>query len=471
MLCLGAADAYAQSGGAAGIPRGLADGKRDVLHMKNGKPYSGVILARSDEEISFVHIALPPGKPMHLVLISFDAQAVESIELLSPAERLELRRQIQPQLTSKSMSVIEAGRMEDIALSEEEHHGRRRFVYEQPWFTLHSTADEESTRRCAVRIEQILRAFRQVLPPRVEARRTLRVMLLGSMDEYRDHNRVLGLPIENPAYYSPEENLIVAGSDLVRYSQRLSAIRRVNERIKEDYLQADRESTRRINEALESLREAGFSRQQIEEERRARKAAWEREFKAMVGRGDSGEIGRINRENEALFQKLTEQMFRRIYHEAFHAYLENHVFPSSEHHVPRWLNEGLAQVFENGQLDADLLRIDAPDQQVLSALREDLAGPRPLPLYQILAADDRAFLVSHGDAQASRRYYAYSWGLAWHLTFERNLLDGRKLDDYVSTDQAKLLPIERFENLVGMPIEDFDALWREAIFNPRISSP
>jgi hypothetical protein len=473
-LSIGAHVVRAQSKPVPRAPQlleGFADGKRDVLHMRSGKTYRGVILERTDEEIEFVDIALKPGKRMNLVRISFDARSVESIELLTPSERDKLRRQIQPYLDSKSMSVIEAGRMEDIELTEEEHEGRTRLVYEHPWFTLVSTADEDSTCLCAVRIEQILRAFRQVLPPRVEARRALRILLFGSMNEYREHNHRAGLPIENPAYYSAADNLIVAGSELVHYSRRLALIRERNEQIRADYLKAGRENTRRINEALAGLAEAGFSKQQIEDERRARKAAWEREFRAMVGGGDSGEIGRINRENEALFQKLTDKMFRRVYHEAFHAYLENHVFPSSEYHVPRWLNEGLAQVFENGQVDADMLRVDAPNREVLTALREDLAGPRPLHVYEILSADDRAFLVTHGDAQGSRRYYAYSWGLAWYLTFERGLLGGEKLARYVSQEQAELLPITRFENLVGMPIADFEAEWRKAMFATKAAPP
>ena len=49
-------------------------------------------------------------------------------------------------------------------------------------------------------------------------------------------------------------------------------------------------------------------------------------------------------------------MFRRLAHEAFHAYLETYVYPRQAYDVPRWLNEGLAQTFEAGLLeDADVL--------------------------------------------------------------------------------------------------------------------
>ena len=45
-------------------------------------------------------------------------------------------------------------------------------------------------------------------------------------------------------------------------------------------------------------------------------------------------------------------MFRRLYHEAFHAYLDNYVYESPGYEIPTWLNEGLAQVFAAGLLEA-----------------------------------------------------------------------------------------------------------------------
>ena len=46
------------------------------------------------------------------------------------------------------------------------------------------------------------------------------------------------------------------------------------------------------------------------------------------------------------------------------------VYNPATHDVPRWLNEGLAQVFEGGQLESGSLRIDAPDRVKL-----ELQGP------------------------------------------------------------------------------------------------
>ena len=82
----------------------------------------------------------------------------------------------------------------------------------------------------------------------------------------------------------------------------------------------------------------------------------------------------LDRKNSAKFTEVSGQMFTRLAHEAFHAY-RTYVYPRQEYDVPRWLNEGLAQVFEAGlPLEADTLRIDTPD---LPALGKTSGRPRP----------------------------------------------------------------------------------------------
>ncbi len=73
-------------------------------------------------------------------------------------------------------------------------------------------------------------------------------------------------------------------------------------------------------------------------------------------------------------------MFAQLYHEAFHAYVENYVCPPADVTLPHWLNEGLAQIFEAGQMEGDSLRIDAPDRKRLVQLQDDLRGEQPLKI-------------------------------------------------------------------------------------------
>jgi len=448
-----------------------AQWKMDVLRFKNGRVREGLVRANRDDEVDFVEVNRPAGKPLNLVVMSLDPKSVARIDWMSPADRRLLTARIGPLLAEKSRVRIEAGRMEDVELKEIVRDGVRYYTCRAAWFTLESTADEDSTRRCAVRIEQVFRAFRRLIPPRstdAGGADELRVLLFGSMDEYRRHLARHGLDLENPAYYSSARNTIAAGSDLVRYAERLAQIRRKNEELRRQYEQKNRAINQELFELGEKLKAAGFSDDQIEIEKRIRRAAWKTEYEAMVGSGGTtGELGRIDRENAARFEQVAGQMFRRLYHEAFHAYLENYAYPSHEVYIPRWLNEGLAQVFENGQIDAeDTLRIDAPDRETLAALQADLARD-PLPLASLLEAQEHSFLHTHGDPHASRRHYLYSWGLAWHLAFEQDLLGSDSFAWYLSPENSLKSRLARFESLVGKPLGDFETDWREAILNQR----
>src|SRR5437868_5554133 len=104
------------------------------------------------------------------------------------------------------------------------------------------------------------------------------------------------------------------------------------------------------------------------------------------------------------------------------------------------------------------MRLDAPDAERLKSLQDDLRTQPRLSLADLLAADEGQFLVSHpGGAQASKRHYLYSWGLAYYLAFRQPLLETSALDRYVERHTPPLPPFARFETLVGMPLDQFEA--------------
>jgi hypothetical protein len=172
----------------------------------------------------------------------------------------------------------------------------------------------------------------------------------------------------------------------------------------------------------------------------------------------------LERENAAQFDEITRQMFTRLYHEAFHAYVENFVYPQDKCDVPRWLNEGLAQVFEEGILELGALRLDAPSRTRLAAMQADLRGQPRLTLTELLTADGRAFLVAHPTAaKTSQRYYLYSWALAYYLAVREPVLETERFNRYVDASAKSLDPIARFEQLVGVPLDRFDNMWRSEL--------
>jgi len=65
----------------------------------------------------------------------------------------------------------------------------------------------------------------------------------------------------------------------------------------------------------------------------------------------------VRDQNEAVFTRARLRLVQRLYHEAFHAYLSNCVYPPADGEMPRWLNEGLAQIFETAIVEVGELRV------------------------------------------------------------------------------------------------------------------
>ena len=202
-------------------------------------------------------------------------------------------------------------------------------------------------------------------------------MIFGSTDEYQKHLRESGLAIASPAWFSKAQNLVVAGGELNTFSRRLRQTQSQNEEVRRQYKTLKNAFPERLASLIQQMKQRGYSSAQIEQEVKLRSAAWQREYDEAMGRLDLAAV-----QNEAAFAEVTGQMFAQLYHEAFHAYVENYVCPQEGATLPHWLNEGLAQIFEAGQVEADSLRIDAPDRKRLAQLQDDLRGERPLTIQE-----------------------------------------------------------------------------------------
>jgi len=433
------------------------DWPMEVVVLSGGKSYRGLIESadRDDPWVHFVQIVRCEGRPMHLVIRTFERSSIERLERLETPRRAVLRQRIEQFL---NRATIEAGRMDAVVLRIVQREGGRRWTYYGRWFRLESTADETSTRRIIVRMEQVFTAYRQLLPPRREhtgpAVRPLVIVVFGSMDEYREHLRRLGVMIPNPACFLPEANQVVAGTRLKQFSAELARVRAKHAQLEKELKQLRAELPKELAAQARQMEADGLTPAQIRQALLARR----RRFEEAIGRKEQ-ELKAAERENAGLFADFTDELFVRLFHEAFHAYLENYVFPAGQYDVPIWLNEGLAQIFEAGLLEYDSLRIDAPNRRALECLREDLRSEQPLPLGRLLEAEPRDFLAD----EQSARYYAYAWAVAYYLGFDQRVLTGERLDTYVRAEAAKLPPVARFERLVDMPLGQFEAAWRRYV--------
>jgi hypothetical protein len=428
----------------------------DRVVLTDGKIYQGLVESESPSSIELIEVRRPRGKPMFLVVRPIDRKTITSWDRLDPQQQRELRNRLEKY---KQRARIEGRRMENLPLSATRHDGLLLWTYQGQWFSLESTADESMTRRVIVRLEQVFAAYRQLLPPRRTETGRVHVRIFGSGDAYRAALKELGLEIENPAVFLTDRNEILAGSEMNRFDAELAHVNRQHRQVKQELDALSAEAPVRLKQLGEDLKKNEVPAAERTKILLAEQKKWDHQ-RTVVRR----KITALDRQNASKFNDVTRQMFTRLAHEAFHAYLESYVYPRQNYDVPRWLNEGLAQTFEAGLLEADTLRIDTPHPTALAQLQSDLRGPNPLGLKASLSARSETFLSAHAaNGQIASRLYSYSWGLAYYLAFEQGVLGTPEFDAYLNPTASGKSAIERFEQLLAMPLEDFEPRWREAM--------
>lgn len=422
--------------------------------LRDGRIFQGLIESEDDAWVNLIQIEQPAGRPMYLVIRPIERAAIRAIERLGPVEWTKLQRQIEQ---FRNRAQIEAGAMEAAGLQPAVKAGRASYRYQGKWFVLESTVDEEITRRLIVRTEQIFTAYRQLLPPRTVPAKPLEVLVFGSLEEYHAHLSTFHLAIANPAVFLREPNRVVMGTEVTRFAAEHAKIRAQHRDLQADLKQLQAQLPANLRSVAAQLRRQGYGDSDtksvlLAEKRKAGERIKQKE----------AEIKRVERENEKLCDRIVGQLLTRLYHEAFHAYLANYVYPRAGHQVPLWLDEGLAMIFEEALPESGALRLGAPHRGALKRLQRDLAGPSPLSVEEVLTAGPQEFLATHSAAaEQSNRYYWYAWGLAYYLTFEKRLLADPALDRYVAPHAASLPPSQRFERLVGMPLAQFERVWQK----------
>jgi len=432
-------------------PDELASWPTERVVLRDGQTLEGYIESEDPTVLRIVRVVRPSGRPMYLAVVPVDQAAIARIDRLPPSQREKLRERIE---RFAHRAEIEARRRDAVDLQPIGGGRAERFRYRSRWFTLETPGDRAMAQRLAVRLDQVFAAYRQILPPRVEPSQPPRVEVFGTMTEYEAALRRRGVRTDSPACFVEADNIVLFGSELDRLTQQTARLQSQYARLQAELDQLDRDLAERLRSLKEQWDNRGASRGRI-----ARMLAMEKAQSDRRIAEKRRELARVERQNAGVLEGELARIFARLFHETFHAYLENYVYPHQTHDVPRWLNEGLATMFESGLLESGTLRVDAPNREALRRLKAELRGGRSLALAQVLAADQREFLSAEAD-----RYYAYCWGLAYYLAFERRLLRDSALDRYVREEEAaSFRPAERFERLLDMPLAQFEPIWRQYI--------
>jgi hypothetical protein len=405
--------------------------KLDTLKLKSGRVLQGLIEREDEGSVYFRCVVQNPGSPtavFHTIIPRTDIRE-NGIEPLAPEDREKLRGRV-----DALDRALEKQKIDKLVLTTAAVEGLpgKPLCFTSPHFLLVSDAREEIIRRAAFRLQQIYAAYISYLPPRHKAHRPTRIVLYRSLAEYQGALKRMGRDIVNPALYDPERNEILCASDLERVGQELERNKLEHQRI------------------LDRLRD---------EERELRKKHKGRIPAEIADRiaADRKRIEAAENANQKLFEKLTQRLFQTLYHEAFHAYLANFVYPPDEAQVPRWLNEGLAQIFETAILEAAELRVGHADPARLRAAQELLKSDRLVPIAELIRSKPEQFIVGHTRQDGiSDRFYLSSWAVAFYLTFHLHKLHTIDMDEYASALKKGEDPEAAFKRFVKQPLEQFE---------------
>jgi hypothetical protein len=435
--------------GQATAPDGFSNWSFDEITLKNGYKFQGLLLSEMPEGIRFRSVSRPPGRPTVTLTSFFSKSEIEAIKKLSDTDRKTLTERLAKLDPNGEGERLRMESLEILAIDWLDRPGGGK-RYDSEYFMLESSGSEELTRRSAVRLEQIYTAYIRLLPPTTSENRPTKILLATDKDEYRS---LLGSIVEtqllNPAVFDPKTNRIMCWNDLKRlgselqtvrlhHSQQLASLKQYEERVTKLYTkpELDRYLT------------------QINMERK-------RLWAADVANG-------------AKFDQATARLFAILYHEAFHAYVGTFVYPplkadevkagKGPGELPRWLGEGLAQVFETAVVEAGELRADSPDRERLLRVKDWLKGKggadRLVPLSDLLITGKDAFLAFHADQKAAaNRAYLTSWALAYYLTFDRRVIGTADFKKYLIAVNSGNDPRQAFSTLVGKDLIAFEKDW------------
>lgn len=430
----------------AGDKPGSADWKFDVIDRKQGDSLRGLILEEDGKSIRIRTITRKPGTATLFFTHVVPRGDVKTVTRLTTEEREQLQERIEAlkrerdvladhlrALDPRSKGTPRSADLLDLQPATWPGDDKVKVLsYQSTHFKLLARTCPELAQLAAVSLEQIYDAYARALPSRVGKAEPTTILLTGSWAQYQSLAKSQKLNLFNPAYYDPANRQVVCGSDLERLRDDLEKVRAHHAR------------------TITTLEERRLDLV------KAYRGAPPKEMLQPLSE-TKARIEASEKRNDDAFRRTREKLFRRLYHEAFHAYLGTFVYPGKENVVPVWFNEGLAQIFETAVVELGELSVGRPDRERWETMRQALARDELMPLRDLLRSGPRQFQVAHAsEQQASDRYYLAAWALTFYLTFEQRLLGGKALDDYVAALERGTEPLTAFQDLVGQPLPAFE---------------
>jgi hypothetical protein len=412
------------------------DWKYDIVHLKNGATMHGLIVKDTLAEVLFQHVVRKTGYPSRVFPMTLTREEIDSVEPLEVMERERLAARIKALDPTGKGELLRMQNLELKPVPWGKDGKAKALAYQSVYFRLMSNANEDIIRRTAVKLEQLYFAYTRYLPPRCESAEATTIVLAQGLADYQRLAKDSGFNFLNPAYFDVANNQVLCTCELQKLSEEMDRVRAHHRQLLDDLSDRERDLKKLYKNKVPQ------------------------ELMDPITKGRE-KINDTIQKNEQLFTKAfedgTRRLMQRLFHESFHAYLAQFVYPPADGELPRWLNEGMAQVFEHAILEGDELRVGRIDKDLLARAQRALEKGELVNLADLLKSGPKQFLVAHAtDQQDSDRYYLTSWAVTHYLLLDRRLLGTKAMDTYVHNLHNKTDAPEAFRELVDQPLPKFE---------------
>lgn len=466
-----------KSGGAA-QPQDVAE-LRDVLTLKGGDVHRGLLVSDDGKDVVFDLVM--SGKNVSKTMLSrttFSRAEVTDLKTLTEAQRTAARKYIEnvdtqsrkDALAEKEV-VLETVMLPSLKDRTQQIAGKK---IELEHFTIISNAGDDFLKRAAFRLNKVFNAYKSYFGVDRNEAKKVEIIIYGSMANYYAD---AGKGIKNPAFYAPDRKMICAGCDVAQLEAAIADVRKQHASLtsqlddwKRKVANARSDVQAAVSKAHEQINAGGKGATPAGQAAMENLKAQQREWQVQIGQQEKmvnqfqAEIEACNRRNNMIFNEYTQQMFATLYHEGFHAFLDNFLLPEgSSRVVPRWLNEGLAQYFELSRMEADRMVLGQDNRERMAILRKFKTENALIALDKFVTAGQADYIVHDiANLENSTKNYLQAW-LVTHIIGEKGRLKKEVLQEYVKLLKDNKPPLEAMPTLTGMSNADLEAAINEKL--------
>ncbi|WP_372368139.1 DUF1570 domain-containing protein [Candidatus Uabimicrobium sp. HlEnr_7] len=439
----------------------------DKVFLKNGTTKEGLIIQEKDDV---------------LFLLIFDEKLKEkSTKRLVMKKNIKSIRKISPESRARKIRYLDRMAKNDFRKKINFEKSDWKFgegealFYEGEYFQLFCNTPLDFSQEVAFRVDLIFKAYKKFFFIKSDTKEKVKIYVFNSMEEYY---KSIDHAFSNPAFFLPQSNYIAAGCNVDSYQKVIEKLKNENEEtlknIKEyrKHIKSTKKEITGIRQDTSRKLEKMFQQKNItlkEYKKRHRKLLdlIQEERKKLyenqkVVKSLEDKIKLYNYKNKQIFLGYIETMIETIYHEAFHAFLHNFMFTKKlALEAPRWLNEGLAQLFEDSLLLTDDLVIGKQNKDRIRYLKKFIEHNETISIKSLVTAGASEFLVrTKNNLERSNLSYIQSWAVTYYIATRYNLKKSNILNHYVYDLWQGVPPVKAFEKLVNQDIEKFEASWK-----------